>query len=415
MREPIQKLTPQAAYRLEGGDYLLFEGQPGLVLVAGQQPDPKKRAYTWYFRHRDTEGRIARVKLGRWPAMSIADACSERERIDRERQRGVNHLDERRKAREAKRQAEAEQTFTRYTLKELAEDYLEAIALVRKPKSVYDVKQVLRPLIEGALSDTPVPEFGMKEATVMLHRIADRAPSMARTLRQEMGRAHGMAIVQGKVPESTPNPWALAKLDPTLTSKTKAKRETRFLNDAELASWLSWLPGSGMSELARDALHLTLLTGARSGEVIAMRKSDIADGKWTIKETKTDAPRTVVLSRQAKAIVERRSMREYLFPSPMGRHVAQKALVWQVAKFGSSSGLPSWSAHDLRRSARTGLSRIGCPTEIAEAAIGHTKAGIVGVYDLHKYEREVGEWLQKWADHLDALASPSVVPMRKKA
>ena len=79
------------------------------------------------------------------------------------------------------------------------------------------------------------------------------------------------------------------------------------------------------------------------------------------------------------------------------------------------SGLAHWTAHDLRRSCRTGLARLGCPREVAEAALGHSKAGIVGVYDLHRYEREVGEWLQKWADHLDALSSPSVVPMRKKA
>ena len=62
-----------------------------------------------------------------------------------------------------------------------------------------------------------------------------------------------------------------------------------------------------------------------------------------------------------------------------------------------------------------GLARLGCPREIAEAALGHSKAGIVGVYDLHTYEKEVGEWLQKWCDHLDALTSPGVVPMRKKA
>jgi hypothetical protein len=37
-----------------------------------------------------------------------------------------------------------------------------------------------------------------------------------------------------------------------------------------------------------------------------------------------------------------------------------------------------------------------------------------GVYNLHGYESEVGEALQKWCDHLDALAHPGVVPLRRK-
>lgn len=61
------------------------------------------------------------------------------------------------------------------------------------------------------------------------------------------------------------------------------------------------------------------------------------------------------------------------------------------------------SPHDLRRTVRTGLSRLSCPAEIAEAVLGHSKKGIQGTYNLHAYEKECAEWLQKWADHLDAL------------
>ena len=63
--------------------------------------------------------------------------------------------------------------------------------------------------------------------------------------------------------------------------------------------------------------------------------------------------------------------------------------------------MPDWNPHDLRRTVRTGLSRLGCPAEVAEAVLGHSKKGIQGTYDLHTYEKECAEWLQKWADHLD--------------
>lgn len=65
--------------------------------------------------------------------------------------------------------------------------------------------------------------------------------------------------------------------------------------------------------------------------------------------------------------------------------------------------MPDWNPHDLRRTVRTSLSRLGCPTDIAEAILGHSKKGIEGTYNLHKYENECAEWLQKWADHLDSL------------
>ena len=80
-----------------------------------------------------------------------------------------------------------------------------------------------------------------------------------------------------------------------------------------------------------------------------------------------------------------------------------------------ASSTPERSATTSSRRRRASPPRLGYLGEIAEAALGHSKAGIVGVYDLHRYEKEVGEWLQKWCDHLDALASPAVVPMRKKA
>jgi hypothetical protein len=40
--------------------------------------------------------------------------------------------------------------------------------------------------------------------------------------------------------------------------------------------------------------------------------------------------------------------------------------------------IPHWTPHDLRRTVRTGLSRLQCPNEVAEAVLGHTKAALKG-------------------------------------
>jgi len=49
--------------------------------------------------------------------------------------------------------------------------------------------------------------------------------------------------------------------------------------------------------------------------------------------------------------------------------------------------------------------QLGCPSDVAEAVLGHSKKGIEGTYNLHKYEKECLIWLQRWADYLDELAN----------
>jgi hypothetical protein len=59
-----------------------------------------------------------------------------------------------------------------------------------------------------------------------------------------------------------------------------------------------------------------------------------------------------------------------------------------------------WRTHDLRRTAATGLERLGVPLPVTEALLGHTagsKAGIASIYQLHNYAAEKREAVEKWA------------------
>jgi hypothetical protein len=66
--------------------------------------------------------------------------------------------------------------------------------------------------------------------------------------------------------------------------------------------------------------------------------------------------------------------------------------------------LAPWVLHDLRRTMRTGLGRIGVAPHIAELVINHVRGGIEAVYDRHKYEGEVKAALAAWADHVMTIA-----------
>ena len=55
-----------------------------------------------------------------------------------------------------------------------------------------------------------------------------------------------------------------------------------------------------------------------------------------------------------------------------------------------------WSPHDLRRTARTNMARIGVLDEVGEEVINHMKPGVVGVYNKYRYDEEKKDALQKW-------------------
>ena len=128
-----------------------------------------------------------------------------------------------------------------------------------------------------------------------------------------------------------------------------------------------------------------------------------------IRESKTEVERYVQLPSQAVEFLKtlRLTTGDYPFPSQKTRlPIQQKQLTeqaWRMRVSNKMVDLPAWTPHDLRRSVRTGLSRLQCTNEVAEAVLGHSRKGIEGTYDLHRYEAECRQWLQKWADHLDAL------------
>jgi hypothetical protein len=77
--------------------------------------------------------------------------------------------------------------------------------------------------------------------------------------------------------------------------------------------------------------------------------------------------------------------------------------------------LPGWVNHIYRRVVRSGLAAL---RNVAEAILAHRPPGFVGVYDLHEYEDEKREALEKWAQRLasifksDSAAPAKVVQLR---
>src|SRR6516164_7989042 len=81
-----------------------------------------------------------------------------------------------------------------------------------------------------------------------------------------------------------------------------------------------------------------------------------------------------------------------------------------------ASGVSEWVVHDLRRTARSLLSRAGVASDHAERCLGHVIGGVRGVYDRHEYFDEKAKAFEALAGHVQRIINPqeNVVPIGSK-
>jgi len=138
-------------------------------------------------------------------------------------------------------------------------------------------------------------------------------------------------------------------------------------------------------------LLFTLHTATRRGESAGLRRSALSpDGRiWIIPAARYKSKRDTVipLSVAAQKILAAMPVRGDLVFSADG---VSELGNWDARKkrFDAACGVRGWVIHDLRRAARTLLSRAGVSSDIAERCLGHAMVGVRGTYDRHEYEAE---------------------------
>jgi integrase len=64
-----------------------------------------------------------------------------------------------------------------------------------------------------------------------------------------------------------------------------------------------------------------------------------------------------------------------------------------------------WTVHDLRRTARSLMSRAGVSSEHAERVLGHVVGGVEGIYNRHEYANEKAAALSKLAAQVQKIVA----------
>jgi integrase len=149
-----------------------------------------------------------------------------------------------------------------------------------------------------------------------------------------------------------------------------------------------------------DAIRLLLLTGARRGEVLAMKWADLdlAAGTWSKppSSTKQAEHHQVPLSAPARTLLAARNVDgEYVFPGAGQRgHVVNIHRAWQ--RLCKAAGITGLRIHDLRHSYASALVSAGHSLPLIGALLGHTQPQTTARYahlfddPLRKATEQVG-------------------------
>ncbi|KFF64457.1 tyrosine-type recombinase/integrase [Pectobacterium brasiliense] len=383
---------------------------------------------TFFYRYTSpVTNKLSQVKIGSFPQTSLAMARMKLQELKLIRNEGRCPASELKDEKQRLLEESQKPIAAVLTVEGLVELYLteriedrknadgKIIPGARKKKGQKEVRRTLENDAVAKLGTRVAADITRKEIVELVNGVIERgAKVQAGNLLRELSSAYEFAIGLGRFDDSFANPALLAKSSLRQTNlKLTCERGTRILSEKELAKFLQWLPGSAFTPTIKNVLRLTLWTGCRTGEVCNMAWDDVDLEKGTIhlRETKTGVERYVQLSTQAIDFLKilRLTSDKYLFPSQATKlPIQQKYLTensWRLRENGQMLDIPHWTPHDLRRTVRTGLSRLQCPNEVAEAVLGHTRGGVEGIYNLYKYDAECKTWLQKWADYLSFLES----------
>jgi integrase len=134
-------------------------------------------------------------------------------------------------------------------------------------------------------------------------------------------------------------------------------------------------------------VKFVLLTATRRNEAVYATRSEIVGAEWTIPASryKTKIDHLIPLSRSALAQLPAENG-DFVF-SANGKQ-AIGSLTERKQALDAASGVSGYTIHDLRRTARSLMSRAGIPSDHAERCLGHVIGGVRGVYDRHEYHAE---------------------------
>jgi integrase len=299
------------------------------------------------------------------------------------------------------------------TFQEVAEDFVRRHVEGNKLRSKDEIERCLKKYVYPRWKDRPFIELRRGDVSALLDKIEDKHGARQADM--------VLAIVR-KITH-----WYQARNDDYMSpvvrgmarTKPADRKGKRILDDDEIrAVWKAADDCGTFGALVK----VLLLTGQRREKVVTMEWDDISDGVWKIaSESREKATAGVLgLPNMALAVINAQPHIDgnpYVFAAGVGKGPFNSFSQRKAELDEKLPDIPRWVLHDLRRTARSLMSRAGVRPDIAERVLGHAIPGVEGVYDRYAYADEKADALKRLATLVDAILNPpdraNVVPMRR--
>ncbi|MBI1208764.1 MAG: DUF4102 domain-containing protein [Azospirillum sp.] len=390
-----EQLASAAAIPAGKSEVMLWDAkQAGLALRL------RGNARTWIVAYRPEGGgrRVAmqKITLGSWPAVSVAAA----RKAARERMGQIAAgRDPAAELREAKRKELA-------TVEKALTDYEASLAA----RGIVKIKDSMSTLRRGLAryEKRDVAELTLRDVLAPIETLeALGKPGAALDLRKNVRAFLAWAQMSGRVHANVLA--GVRRQRATRTERLVKACRGRALTDPELAAlWRAATPDTVVGRYIRALI----LTGCRRGEMSGLTWDMVGSDRITLPPTHTKQGRAhvVPITAALREVLEAcpRTSSSVVFASPRSNGVMRG---WSqiVAKVEKASGV-AFDLHDLRRTLRSGLSRLGVPTELAETCIGHQRAELIKIYDRDDKWPERVAAFTRWSEHVARVAAGDTGP-----
>jgi integrase len=306
----------------------------------------------------------------------------------------------------------AERTASGETVDDALDNFIERYVRPNN-RSAADIERIFRRHVRPRIGKKAMAEIARRDIITMLDNVDDTTgPVMA-----DRVLAHVRKFFN----------WYAARDDKFLPpivkgmarTKPKERARERFLEDEEIRDLWRALDSLEYPEARFPAfMRCLLLTAQRRSNVAKMHRKQIGGDMWAIAgaDFKTKTSQVVPLSSSVQAIIAKHGSRSgYVFSQPgddarplSGFSKCLRRLnakITEQRKADKRGPMPHWTLHDLRRTARSLMSRAGVSSDHAERVLGHAMQGVRSVYDRHSYWEEKRDAIDRLAHLVDQIVA----------
>ena len=404
-------LTPLAVKNAKPGRHA--DGG-GLYLLV---KDSGARSWVFRFMLRGTARDLGLGPASGSDAVSLQDARLKATALRLEVKAGTDPLLERdRKAAEAAAQAQAAKIAS-ITFKAVAERYIASNRdSWRNPKHRQQWENTLSSYVYPVIGELPVNEVGKAHVLQILEPIWKVKPETASRIRGRIETVLDAATARELRSGENPARWRghLAHILPKRSRLTRGHHKA--MPYADVPAFMERL--RGRNAMAALALEFTILTAARTGEVIGATwaEIDLERKVWTVpaRRMKAGKEHRVPLSPRAIEIIEQAKLMgtSHVFAGERGGKLSAMAVAMLLRRMGTDV-----TAHGFRSSFRDWSAECTAfPHEVCEMALAHAVENKVErAYRRGDLFEKRARLMADWADYCSKGASTgaTVTPIRK--